>query len=75
MTAEEIQKNLLEVLSSTVISRRTVRDNATPFQGDTLGHALAIDQLSKKVDAVYVCCKAAGIAEETISTVISLGSL
>lgn len=75
MTAEEIQDNLIKVLASTVISRRTARDNDTLFQGDKLGHALAIDQLSRQVDAVHVCCKAAGIDEETIRTVISLGSL
>lgn len=75
MTAEDIQKKLLGVLTSTVISRTAVRNNDTPFQGDMLGHALAIDQLSKQVDAVYLCCKVAGIEEETIRNVISLCSL
>lgn len=75
MTAEEIQKNLLKVLSEAVISRRMVRDNDTPFQGDKLGHALAVDQLSKQVDAVHLCCKAAGIEEKTIREMISLCSL
>lgn len=75
MTVEEIHTNLLKVLTSTVISRRTARDNDTPFQGDKLGHILAVDQLSKQVDAVYLCCKTAGIPEETIRTVISLSSL
>lgn len=75
MTVEEIQKNLLGVLTSTVISRRTARDNDTPFQKDTRAHAAAIHQLSRQVDAVRLCCKVAGIEEETILNVISLCSL
>lgn len=75
MIVEEIQKNLLGVLTSAVMSRTAVRNNDTPFQGDKIGHALAIDQLSKQVDAVHLCCKVAGIEEETIRNIISLCSL
>lgn len=75
MTVEEIRENLLKVLSSTVLSRRTVRDNDTPFQGDRLAHALALETQSHQVTAVKICCKAAGIDEETIRTVISFGAL
>ena len=75
MTAEEIQKNLLGVLTSTVTSRAAVRNNDAPFQGDKLAHDLAVDQISKKVDAVYLCCKVAGIQEDTIRNIISLCSL
>lgn len=75
MTAEEIQKNLLRVLSEAVSSRREARNNDTPFQGNKVAHSLAVDQLSRQVDSVHACCLAAGIPDETIRNIISLFSL
>lgn len=75
MTAEEIQTKLLEVLTSTVTSRAAARNNDTHFQGDKLSHAAAVNILSRQVDAVYLCCKVAGIPEDTIRNIVCLCSL
>lgn len=72
MTVEEIRNNLLSLLSSTVMNQATVRRNDSPFQNDRLSHTFAVDKLSAQVTAVKMCCKAAGIDEETIRDVITL---
>jgi hypothetical protein len=72
MTVEEIRENLLKVLTSTVMNQSTVRNNSTPFQNDRMGHHFAVEKLSAQVTAVKVCCRAAGISEETIRDIMSV---
>lgn len=75
MTVEEIRENLLKVLSSAVQSQAAVRKNDTPLLADRMLHSLAVERQSHQVTAVKICCKAAGIDEETIREVITLCAL
>jgi len=72
MTVEEIRDNLLKVLTSTLMNQASVRNNRTPFQNDPTAHHFAVERLSAQVTAVKVCCRSAGISEETIRDIMSV---
>lgn len=75
MTVEEIRENLLQVLITTVKCYSGVRNNDTPFPGDQTAHSLAIEAQSRQITTAKICCKAAGIDEETIRNIVSLHAL